>query len=118
MVGIMYYLYNDTGTLIDEYENVESGLNARSMFPDSILLYYSGNRTDVWEHGIEVMAPDPPRKFFSYEIMYENGSVLMEESDTLEGAIDRIKWELDHNEGAKLWGEIEEISSITHKVKL
>lgn len=117
----MYYLFDSSGgPFIDEYETLESGLGAKSMFPNSILLYYgeNGTHTDVWEHGIEVLAPEQARKYFTYEIMYENGSVLQDRSETLEEAIERIKWELDHNEGAKLWGEIEEISSIVHKVKL
>lgn len=116
----MYYIFADSGEFICDYETIEEALGRQSRMPEPTLVLYSTspNCEDAWEHGIEVLAPDGLDHFFEYEIKFENGSVIQQRQKTLEACIEDIKYRLDHNPGAKLWGEIEEISRITHKVKL
>lgn len=112
----MYYLFDDSGALINEFESVSEGLSQKNMFPNSILLYYGEGAKDAWEHGIEIETPEAPDHYFSYELTYGHGGVLQDRTETLEQAIEHIRYEIDHK-GARLTGEIDEITCITHKVK-
>ncbi len=91
----MYYLYNDTGALIDEYETIELGLGAKSMFPNSILLYYGENprnNDEPWELGIEIAGTSEPKTAY---IGYVNSDYIegcfKVISDTFEGALEELK---------------------------
>lgn len=128
----MYYLFNDSGALINEFETVAEGLSQKDMFPESILLYY-WNSQDAYEHGIEILAPEPQKREFIYWLKYvhdiredEDGrqydyTYLNYSAETLEIALEKLKslknetWLSNYD--IPNYG-IEERITITHKVKI
>lgn len=131
----MYYLFNDSGEHIDECERLGAALECATLFNPRLIVLYSGEytkRKDIWEHGIEVMAPSPENREFIYWAKWkrkepwedpETGHIFDDwmfstSAPTMEIALENLKKLCACPDDPLLDYGIEERITITHKVKL
>ncbi len=135
----MYYLYDQTGALIDEYDNLETARICRESIAETILIWYGGaivNNDTPWELGIELypdgVAPVPTKEFIYWGRWKrqepwedpETGHIFHDSifscvAPTLEEALEKLKGIINLQDSDPLldYG-IEERQTTIHKVKI
>lgn len=115
----MYYLFSDSGELIDEYEELAPAQSSRESIKDTILLWYDGDLRNVWEHGIELY-PEGQAPSYTTEFVYhvDWARYSTERSaKTLEEALEGLRELLKLRDNPCDYGITERITKI-HKVKI
>lgn len=120
----MYYLYSDSGELIDIFgaSELEAAKASKLSITDSILIYWDGaiiNNDTPWELGIEIegWAPKRETKFY-YEFGHHMGGYIKRYNSTLEEALESLKKDKEEYPKGFFSDKIEEMVVVWYKVKL
>lgn len=111
----MYFVFSDSGELLEEYESLEGALSCASVFPKALVLYHQFSR-DAWDHGIEIGTPNLSEKEYIYWMDWARHSSKYS-AKTLEQALEGLK-RLSGIQPNPIDYGIEERITTTYKVKL